>query len=316
MSDRLVTHSPIDGKVLVERRPLATSADMSAARIPSVRPSPLDAPGERRPARGARESSFRRPWTRFVAKRDVTRGRAHAPDGRPISQSPGEIRGFEDRARYAIGIAEDALRDVDDAWSEGRFSIASFVGSRSASCSRSHLGNVSVPDGGELRWCRLFWPAMRCFLRHSPQTPLCSERIGEAFRRSWIAGRRVSIPAPRATKTRIKSRRDAWRGLRRVHGVGSRRAPRAAVRVGALHIGVGPWSLGGKDPAYVRADVKFSRPRRRESRRRRRSSTAANPAAASSVIHCSREPLTLIRSSRASSRSRNSTGSATRSTLS
>ena len=33
--------------------------------------------------------------------------------GRPISQSPGEVRGFEERARYMIEVAPDALADVD-----------------------------------------------------------------------------------------------------------------------------------------------------------------------------------------------------------
>src|SRR5215468_1759749 len=33
--------------------------------------------------------------------------------GRPIGQSPGEVRGFAERARHMIAIAPEALGDVD-----------------------------------------------------------------------------------------------------------------------------------------------------------------------------------------------------------
>lgn len=34
------------------------------------------------------------------------------PGGRPISQTPGELRGFIERGRYLLSIAEDALKDI------------------------------------------------------------------------------------------------------------------------------------------------------------------------------------------------------------
>ena len=54
--------------------------------------------------------------------------------GRPLAQSPFEIRrGFQERARYMIDIAADALADVGvDAAATG--SSASSAASRSASC--------------------------------------------------------------------------------------------------------------------------------------------------------------------------------------
>ena len=33
--------------------------------------------------------------------------------GRPLSQSPGEISGFMERANYMIGIAEDSLKNYE-----------------------------------------------------------------------------------------------------------------------------------------------------------------------------------------------------------
>jgi acyl-CoA reductase-like NAD-dependent aldehyde dehydrogenase len=47
----------------------------------------------------------------------VARGPAIAEEitrqiGRPIAHSPGEVRGFEERARHMLEIAADALADV------------------------------------------------------------------------------------------------------------------------------------------------------------------------------------------------------------
>ena len=39
--------------------------------------------------------------------------------GRPLGQSPGEIRGFEERARHMIAIAPEALADIDVGRKEG-----------------------------------------------------------------------------------------------------------------------------------------------------------------------------------------------------
>ncbi len=49
----------------------------------------------------------------FVAKKDTLALEITWQMGRPLSQSPGEIRGFEERARYMMGIAEEALGDLD-----------------------------------------------------------------------------------------------------------------------------------------------------------------------------------------------------------
>ncbi len=53
--------------------------------------------------------------------------------GRPISQAPGEVGGFEERARHMIAIAAEALADSDP--DPKTASRASSAASRSAWCS-------------------------------------------------------------------------------------------------------------------------------------------------------------------------------------
>src|SRR5690606_31389243 len=97
--------------------------------------------------------------------------------GRPIGQSPGEIRGFADRANYMIGAAEEALNSYgindgnpDKRWVEripiGVISVLSpwnypFLTSVNAIVPALMAGNVVI-------------------LKHSFQTPLVAERYAKA----------------------------------------------------------------------------------------------------------------------------------------
>src|SRR5262245_33303961 len=100
--------SPADGSVFVER-PLASPAEiartLAAARraAPRWKGVPLD---ERARLVSAAVDAF-------VARRDAVAEEIARQMGRPIAQCPGEIRGFEERARYMISIASRALADVD-----------------------------------------------------------------------------------------------------------------------------------------------------------------------------------------------------------
>lgn len=97
--------------------------------------------------------------------------------GRPISQSPGEIRGFADRANYMINVAEEALNSYkinddhpDERWIErvpiGVIGVLSpwnypFLTSVNAIVPALMAGNVVI-------------------LKHSFQTPLVAERYAKA----------------------------------------------------------------------------------------------------------------------------------------
>src|ERR1700722_755184 len=107
MTDILKTISPVDGRVLVER-PLGGPADIDRA---------LDAAHAAQRAWGRvplaeRCSMLEKAVTAFVANAKDIALEITWQMGRPISHSPGEIRGFEERARYMLGIAAQALAAV------------------------------------------------------------------------------------------------------------------------------------------------------------------------------------------------------------
>jgi acyl-CoA reductase-like NAD-dependent aldehyde dehydrogenase len=102
------TISPVDGSVYAEYD-LASAADIDAALDRAVR-------GQRRwrtvPI-GDRAAACRRAVELMVARADRLGTELTWQMGRPVAQSPFEIRrGFEERARYMIDIAEASLADL------------------------------------------------------------------------------------------------------------------------------------------------------------------------------------------------------------
>ena len=103
--------------------------------------------------------------------------------GRPISYTPGEIRGLEERARYMIDIAEQALADsvIEDNNSK-RF------------IRRTPLGlvlTIAPWNYPYLTAINSIIPALMAgntvLLKHSTQTLLCAEQLTEAFRQAGLA---------------------------------------------------------------------------------------------------------------------------------
>ena len=99
--------------------------------------------------------------------------------GRPVSQAPGEVRGFAERARYMIEIAPKALGDIDAGPKEN---FKRYV-------HREPLGvvfTVAAWNYPYLIAVNSVIPAIMAgnavVLKHSGQTPLCAERIGAALK--------------------------------------------------------------------------------------------------------------------------------------
>jgi acyl-CoA reductase-like NAD-dependent aldehyde dehydrogenase len=92
-------------------------------------------------------------------------------------------------------------------------------------------------------------------LKHSHQTPLCAERFLEAFASAGVPAGRIPIPASVARRYRAPDGRSARRE-RLFHGFGvGRKSRRRATAAGFATSGL---ELGGKDPAYVRADANLA----------------------------------------------------------
>src|SRR5215468_6560929 len=167
------TISPIDGSVYVARK-LATRAEVAKA-VEAARKA--QAAWKHVPvAERGKIVSKAVDW--FVANKDKIAEEITRQIGRPLSQSPGEIRGFEERARYMIEIAPSALADVDVGAKPG---FTRFI-------RREPLGVVFVLAPWNypyLTAVNAVIPALAAgnavLLKHSAQTPLCAERFSQAF---------------------------------------------------------------------------------------------------------------------------------------
>jgi acyl-CoA reductase-like NAD-dependent aldehyde dehydrogenase len=102
MSEPLRTISPIDGAVVVER-PYTTSAELDTVldRARQARTAWRSVPVDER------ARLLGRAVDAFVSGRDRIAREITLQMGRPIAHSPGEVRGFEERARlhaFAAGL--------------------------------------------------------------------------------------------------------------------------------------------------------------------------------------------------------------------
>jgi len=238
------TISPIDGKVLVER-PLAT-------------PTEIDATLQR--AQRAQYDWRRRPLEeRIEAVRVFVHAFSYyqeeaAPEisqqmGRPIRDSPGEIAGFISRAQTMIALAPEALADLTPPPQPG---FQRFI-------RREPLGVVLVLAPWNypyLTAVNSVVPALLAgnaiVLKHSDQTPLCAERLTAAAKMANLPeGLFAHLHASHEDVAKMVG--DARVDF--VSFTGSVEGGRAVHRASAgRFIAVG-LELGGKDPAYVRADA-------------------------------------------------------------
>jgi len=239
--------SPVDGRVLVERT-RADEREVSAA-LAAARGA---AGAWRRRPVAERAALVARGVDAFVAKGPAIAEELTWQMGRPLAHSPGEVRGFEERARHMLAIAAGALADVVP---EPKPGFRRFV-------RREPLGVVLVLAPWNypyLTAVNAVVPALAAgnavILKHSEQTPLCAERFAEAFRTAGL---------PRGVFQFLHCDHDAVaRMIRRreidyVAFTGSVEGGHAIVRAAAERFIATGLELGGKDPAYVRADAPFA----------------------------------------------------------
>jgi acyl-CoA reductase-like NAD-dependent aldehyde dehydrogenase len=247
MTDTLKTISPVDGRVYVERA-LETPAGIDRA---------LDSARAALCGWGSLPLSDRcrilsKSVDAFVAKANDIAAEITWQMGRPIRHSPGEIRGFEERARYMLNIAPEALAAVQPGDKAGfRRQIK-----------RVPLGLVVVVAPWNypyLTAVNAVLPALiagnAVVLKASHQTPLCAERFLEAFASAGVpAGVFQYLHLSHADTARLM-------GDARVASVcftGSVSGGRAVVAATASGFATSGLELGGKDPAYVRADANLA----------------------------------------------------------
>ena len=172
--------------------------------------------------------------------------------GRPVRYGAGELRGFEERARYMIAIAPEALAAVDPGPKAG---FRRYI-------KREPLGTALVIAPWNypyLTAVNSIVPALMAgnavILKHAAQTLLVGERFADAFR---MAGFPEGVFQNLVMDHEQTARVIASGRVQQVNFTGSVAGGRAmeAAAVGQF-LGVG-LELGGKDPAYVRADASMA----------------------------------------------------------
>jgi len=244
MAETLKVITPVDGSVYVER-PLATWREVD------------EALSEARRAQAAwklvpiheRAALALRFVEAFVAMKDEVVPELAWQMGRPIAYGAGEVRGFEERARYMVGIAADALADIDVGPKEGfdRWIRRDPLGVVLAVAAWNYPYLISV---------NVVVPAIMAgnavILKHSGQTPLCAERFAQAFEKAGAPDglfQAIHMSHEMTEKTIGDPRVDY------VAFTGSVSGGHAVVKAASdrfINVGL---ELGGKDPAYVRADA-------------------------------------------------------------
>jgi acyl-CoA reductase-like NAD-dependent aldehyde dehydrogenase len=170
--------------------------------------------------------------------------------GRPIAQSPGEIRrGFHERVKYMSGIAEETLADLAV---EKKAGFQRFI-------RREPLGVVLVLAPWNYPWLtsvNAVVPALLAgntvVLKMAQQTPLVAERYRQAFAAAGLPdGVFQFLHIDHESAARVIA--DPRIGF--IAFTGSVGGGHAVQRAAAGRFIATGLELGGKDPAYVRADA-------------------------------------------------------------
>jgi len=172
--------------------------------------------------------------------------------GRPVRYGAGELRGFEERARYMIGIADQALATIDPGPKEG---FVRYV-------RRDPLGvvfTIAPWNYPYLTAVNSIIPALMAgnavVLKHAAATLLVAERFQAAFDRAKL---------PAGVFQHLVLNHEQTAGVisgglaNMVCFTGSVAGGRAMEQASAgrfINLGL---ELGGKDPAYVRSDANMA----------------------------------------------------------
>lgn len=240
------TFSPVDGSLYVERELSAAPQLVELARRASSaqlvwRRIPL-------PERCRMVQKF---IEYFASRAEEIARELTWQMGRPIRHSPSELRGLAERAAYMAEIAPQTLADVDVGPKEG---FTRFI-------RREPVGVVLVLAPWNYPYLTAVNPVIPALvagnavlLKHSDQTPLCAERFRDALAEACLpADVFQAVHAGHAAIGELIGSGSVDFVAFTGSVAGGDAVQRAAA---ARRIGVG-LELGGKDPAYVRADADF-----------------------------------------------------------
>ena len=242
---RQKTITPVDGSVYVERA-LASGKQVedALARALKAQKAWKQVPVAERAAICRRMADW------CVERADTLAQELTWQMGRPVSQSPGELRrGFHERALYMCGIAEETLADISIPEKPG---FRRFI-------RREPPGVVLVVAPWNYPWLtsvNAVIPALLAgnsvILKMAAQTPLVAERYAEALKAAGLPSgvfQFLHLDHAQVAKV-IGDARVAF-----VAFTGSVPGGHAVQQAAAKRFIATGLELGGKDPGYVRADA-------------------------------------------------------------
>ena len=247
MVNFITSLSPADGSIVAKRR-IASKKDIAAA---------FSAARDAQKEWGALSIAQRAKYcsaavdTMLSMKDEIIPELARSM-GRPVRYGAGELRGFEERARHMIAIAEEALADVVPAAKAG---FERFI-------KREALGvvfTIAPWNYPYLTAVNSIVPALMAgnavVLKHASHTLLVGERFAKAFEKAGLPrGLFHNLVMSHEQAADVISGRLA----NMVCFTGSVPGGQAIERAAAGYfLGVG-LELGGKDPAYVRHDANLA----------------------------------------------------------
>ena len=239
----LKTITPIDNSIYVEREYSTSTAindslDKSKAVFNLWRSTPLE----------TRKKILTKLVDVFLENNKEIEEELCKQMGRPISQCGGEMKGFEERARYMIEKAEEALKNVISKKNDefDNFICKDPLGTIFVIAPWNYPYNTSVNS---------IIPSLlsgnTVILKHSSQTPLCAEQLFKAACESGLPdGVFQYLHLDHVSTSKIIADQRIDHVLFTGSVSGGRQVKKA---IGERFINAG-LELGGKDPAYVRKD--------------------------------------------------------------
>jgi len=236
--------SPVDGKVFIER----TYAD--AAMIETALANAKAAqPSWAKVTLDKKADIMHAFMAYFKANQDDIANEITWQMGRPIQYAPGEVNGLIERAEYMVNIAEAALADIQP----GKIPhIDRFI-------RREPLGVVCVVAPWNypyLTAVNTIVPALMAgntvILKHASQTPLCAERFAKAFEAAGLPEGVFQYLHMTHEETEKCIQDERVNFVAFTGSVGGGHRVKSALSHRFIGCGL---ELGGKDPAYVRADA-------------------------------------------------------------
>lgn len=244
MSQTQKTLSPIDGSIYVER----SLADLKQVKSVVAQADKAQL-GWSKISLAERKAICSRAVEAFESNKDQIAQELCWQMGRPIRYAAGEVASFADRGRYMLSVADEALAPIQTSEKAGfeRYITLEPVG----------VVLVIAPWNYPLHTpINAIMPALLAgnsvILKHSAQTPLCAERIVDAFREAGLPDGVLQFlhTSHENTEMIIKSPEIGAVAFTGSVSAGSIVEKAAAGRF--INVGL---ELGGKDPSYIRKDA-------------------------------------------------------------